>query len=90
MNPPAPDELRLARQALGMTQDDLWMRYFALGGMSQPLELEAIVHDALHTTAHDRDVVVHAINERFSELGRNHPIPYSDTSDAPPPNEGSL
>jgi hypothetical protein len=70
----------VARQAAGMSQEDLWMRYFALGGMSQPLELEAIVHNALQTTPHDHDVVVHALNERFSELGRNHPVPYSKDS----------
>jgi len=87
MKPQAPDALNVARKAAGMTQEDLWMRYFALGGMSQPVELEAIVHDALRTTVHDRDVVVHALNERFSELGRNHPVPYSaDEPDAPPAN----
>ena len=78
MNPSSRDELLVAREASGLSQEDLWMRYFALGGMSQPLELEAIVHSALVTTTHDHDVVVHALNERFSELGRNHPIPYAE------------
>ena len=72
-----PDPLAAARQDSGLTQWELWLRYFALGGMSGPLELEAIVHDALRTSAHDRDVLVHALNERFTELGRDHPIPYS-------------
>lgn len=84
MNQSMPETLVVARHAAGITQQDLWMRYFALGGMSQPLELEAIVHNALHTTAHDRDLLVHALNERFSELGRDHPIPYSDEPDSPP------
>ena len=54
------------------------MRYFALGGMSRPLELDAIVHDALHTSPQDRDLVVHALNERFTELGSDESVPYSD------------
>lgn len=83
--PPEPgDELVRARQDCGITQDDLWMRYFALGGMSPPLELDAIVHDALHTSSHDRDLVVHALNERFSELGCERSIAYSDESSGAP------
>jgi hypothetical protein len=84
MTLPPPDELLIAREDAGMSQEDLWLRYFALGGMSQPLELEAIVHNALRTSLHDRDVVVHALNERFSELGRNHPVPYTRESDTDP------
>ncbi|HUR52206.1 MAG TPA: GGDEF domain-containing protein [Mycobacteriales bacterium] len=67
-----------------MSQDELWMRYFALGGMSQPLELEAVVHGALSIGAADRDVVVLALNERFRELGRDCFIPYSDGSPGSP------
>ncbi len=26
----------------------------------------------------DRDLIVEALNQRFSELGRGQPIPYSD------------
>ena len=76
--------LATAREDAGLSQDQLWMRYFALGGMSGPLELDAIVHRALETTVHDRDVVVHALNERFTELGRNHPVPYGESPDAAP------
>lgn len=52
------------------------MRYLALGGMSEPLQLEAVLHGALDTTPHGHDQIAHALNERFTELGRNHPIPY--------------
>lgn len=78
MIPTPADELVLARKASGISQEQLWMRYFALGGMSQPLELDAIVHAALSTSAHDRDLVVLALNERLLELGREASIPYSD------------
>ncbi len=46
--------------------------------MSSGLQLEAFCYGAQQPSAHDRDMVVHALNERFAELGRNHPIAYSD------------
>ena len=81
----APREaLDQARKDAGLSPEQLWLRYFALGGMCQALELDAIMHGALTTTTHDRDVVVHALNERFSELGRNHPVAYSEDPDPEP------
>ncbi len=78
MNPPLTDALDLARQDAGLSHGQLWLRYFELGGMTPALEMEAIVYGVLTATVHDRDRIVHALNERFTELGRNHPIPYSD------------
>ena len=76
------DGLERARQDSGLTQDQLWMRYFGLGGMRPELELEAILYGALEPTALDRDRIAHALNERFTELGRNHPVPYSQDAAA--------
>jgi hypothetical protein len=72
------DVLERARREVGLSVDDLWLRYFALGGMSTALELEAILYRALVAEAHDRDVLAVALNERFAEIGGDHPIPYSD------------
>jgi hypothetical protein len=72
------DALEQARREVGLSIGDLWMRYFALGGMSTALELEAILYRALVADPHDRDVLAVALNERFSEMGNDHPIPYSD------------
>ncbi len=69
--------LELARQELGLSVDDLWMRYFALGGMSTALEVEAYLFGALVASPHDWDVLAVALNERFSELGGDHPVPYN-------------
>ena len=71
------EALHKARRGLGMTVPDLWWRYFALGGMSTELEVEAILYRALIPTAADIDLLAVALNERFSELGGDHPIPYS-------------
>ena len=74
-----PDELDRARQDAALTHGQLWVRYFGLGGMTPPLELEAICHGLLEPSTHERDRIVHALNERFTEQGRNHPVPYSDS-----------
>jgi hypothetical protein len=69
--------LEEAREAAGLSLRDLWLRYIALGGASDVVEVDAYLHGILAPTAHERDVLAHALNERFMELGRNHPVPYS-------------
>lgn len=43
-----------------------------------PMEVEAFVYGALVPITQDRDLIVEALNRRFSELGRGRPIPCSD------------
>jgi hypothetical protein len=45
--------------------------------MSTGLELEAFICGVLLPSAHEHDLIAHAINERFVELGGNHPVAYS-------------
>jgi hypothetical protein len=54
--------------------------------MSTALEVEAILYGALIAGAHDRDVIAVALNERFAELGGDHPVPYAgdDPDEAEP------
>lgn len=75
------DELEQARRDLGLSVNDLWFRYFALGGMRNVLEVEAFLLGALIAGYHDRDLLAVALNERYSELGGDHPVPY--TGDEP-------
>jgi hypothetical protein len=70
--------LERARRAAGLSHDELWMRYFELGGMSTALQVEAFLIGALEPTAHEHDVIAHALNERFVELGGNHPVAYAE------------
>ena len=53
------------------------LKMFELGGMNTPVELEALLYGALTATDHNHDLIAHALNERFVELGGNHPVPYS-------------
>jgi hypothetical protein len=71
-----PDTLDEFRRDAGLTRSELWLRYFELGGMSTAFEVEAFLYGALEPSAHDHDVLAHALNERFVELGGNHPVPY--------------
>jgi hypothetical protein len=74
------DQLNRARIDAGLSLDELWLRYFELGGMNTPVELEAHLYGALTASGHNHDLIAHALNERFVELGRNHPVPYSAIS----------
>lgn len=74
----ALDAFDQGRRAAGLSQAELFLRYFELGGMSSALQLEAFAYGALQPSAHDHDMIAHALNERFVELGGNHPIAYSD------------
>lgn len=75
------DILEQARRELGLSHADLFFRYFGLGGMSSAMEVEAILCQMLEPTDHDRNLVATALNERYFELGRDHPVPYSDDED---------
>ncbi len=77
MNDSGSAVLDQARQDAALSHGELFLRYFELGGMSSALELEAFLYGALQPSGHDHDVIVHALNERFVELGGNHPIAYS-------------
>jgi hypothetical protein len=75
------DPLEQARRDLELTVSDLWLRYFAVGGSSTELEIEAILYGALVPTDGDKDMLAVALNERFCELGGDHPMPYTDDPD---------
>ncbi len=75
------DVLERARCEVGLAHFELWLRYFALGGMSTALELEAYLYGALEATTHDRDVIAVALNERISELGAGQLVANSDDED---------
>ena len=67
-----------------MSIDDLWLRYFGLGGEADRLELDAYLNDAIALPPSQHDIVAHAINERLNEIAPPR-APYSE--DFPRPNE---
>jgi hypothetical protein len=73
---PPIDVLDAYRQEAGLSHGELWLRYFELGGMSTGFELEAFLYGLMAPEPRDHDVIAHALNERFSELGGDHPVAY--------------
>ncbi|MEV7549780.1 PP2C family protein-serine/threonine phosphatase [Amycolatopsis sp. NPDC089917] len=61
----------------GLTLEQLWLRYFALGGDVSELELEAFLQGLLPLPRIQRDMVAHAINERLEEVSGVRQAPYS-------------
>ena len=73
----ADESLDAGRQRLGLSHMDLWVDYFALGGLLDLGELARCLRgERQHVSDTDHDVIAHALNERFRGLGQNHPMAY--------------
>lgn len=69
--------LEKACRDAGLSQDELWLRYFALGGTAMPGEVREYVRTGVIAQRSEYDVMVHAINERYMELDRPDRLPYA-------------
>ena len=70
-------DLDAARRQLGMTMLDLWTAYFALGGHHDAAALTAYLAGHDDTPANgDHDIIVHALNESYHDLGENQRLAY--------------
>jgi len=72
------ERLNLGRREADLSQEQLWLRCFALGGALQPVELEAVLHGALRPDRQSWNVIAHVLNERFDELGMSQRVAYND------------
>jgi hypothetical protein len=68
--------LEVARVELGLSLQELWMACFALGGRFDSRALGAYLEGRAGATDSDHDVIVHALNETFTDRGLDHPMPY--------------
>lgn len=75
MNPRA-EVLARALIDSGLSEIDLWLRYFALGGQQTPTQMHETLVGRDAFDDHQLETLVHALNERFAELSLNHPVPY--------------
>jgi stage II sporulation SpoE-like protein len=66
-------------QRAELTMEQLWLRYFALGGDAGLMEVEAYLHGLMPLPALQRDILAHAINERLDELVWSRRVPYNRT-----------
>ncbi|WP_410611592.1 PP2C family protein-serine/threonine phosphatase [Amycolatopsis sp. lyj-109] len=73
-----------------LTLEQLWMRYFALGGSLSLLDLDAYLSGLLTLPRVDRDMVAHAVNERLDEVTGPARAPYSHSVQDAKPLHGPL
>jgi len=59
---------RQAYDAAQLSVPELWLRYFALGGVASELEVDAYLNGAITLPAFQHDMLAHAINERLDEI----------------------
>jgi hypothetical protein len=70
--------LEAARVQAGMSVGELWMAYFALGGSQTASSVRAFLDADTDPRLTDYDVLAQAVNERFMDLGGDHPVPYRE------------
>jgi hypothetical protein len=58
----------MMREHLGLTVEELWLRYVALGGLWSRLGMEAVVHGALRPSDLDHELLVTVLYNRAGEL----------------------
>lgn len=78
-----------ALSAAHISVDELWLRYFGLGGVADRLELDAYLNGAIALTPSQHDIVAHAINERLNEIAPPR-APYSEDFDRSGESGGDL
>lgn len=74
------EQLRALRAALNLadlTMEQLWTRYFALGGEAGPTEVDAFLHGLTELPVQQRDILAHAVNEWLGEQAPIRRVPYS-------------
>jgi len=78
MTEPRRTAVAAAQSMLGIELTQLWMDALALGGTATIIELGDFLAGGAELSAFEYDVIAHALNERFTEEGSDHPVPYSD------------
>ncbi len=67
----------LACRKVGLSTPDLYWRYVGLGGGKSSSSIDALLDGDWDTwTRIELDTLIHAINERYQELGEDRPVPY--------------
>lgn len=82
-----PEPFDLNRQfhdafdAAHLTVNEMWVRYFSLGGSAGLFEVDAYLNGAIALPPLEHDMLAHAINERLEELAPRR-APYSEEFEA--------
>jgi Stage II sporulation protein E (SpoIIE) len=82
--------LRAAVQSSDLSMEQLWVRYFGLGGDADLLDVDAHLAGVLSLPVVQADMLAHAVNERLDELMEQRRVPYRRTIRPGPPSAGPL
>jgi hypothetical protein len=66
-----------SRRRLGLSALGLWIGYFAVGGNGSLADVTDWLSGAAELSVRDYDLLVQAVNDEFTGLGLDHPVPYS-------------
>ena len=67
-----------ALSTLGLEHGDLWLRYFALGGLSSSDDLRRWLAGLITISDPEYDLLAQALNDAFSGTEHGFPVPYAD------------
>jgi hypothetical protein len=70
--------LETARELAEVSVMELWLSYFALGGVATLDAVSLFLAGGVPLSAGEYDVLAHALNERFADLDGDHPVPYAE------------
>lgn len=65
------------RRRLGLSAFGLWVAYFAVGGNGSLADVTGWLTGATELSVRDYDLLVQGMNDEFTALGLDHPVPYS-------------
>jgi hypothetical protein len=82
---PVEQQRQLATAFAGtqLSVEELWLRYFALGGDAGKMEIEAYLEGLMPLASLQHNILAHAVNERLDELGPPMRAPYRPDSSGP-------
>jgi serine phosphatase RsbU (regulator of sigma subunit) len=69
--------LSAAVRRADLTLEQLWTRYFALGGDADLMDVDAHLAGLVRLPPDESDVLAHAVNERLDEVIARHRVPYN-------------
>ena len=70
--------VELNRRYALLSVEELWWRYFGLGGMITASQLDALLHGSVDPTAHEYNLMAVALNERFRGSDPSRFVPYTE------------
>jgi hypothetical protein len=70
------NDLDHARQRLGLSHYDLWVRYIGVGGTRDAFAVRRYLTGRDTLTDRDHDHVIAALNEAFIDAGDGRRLPY--------------